>query len=113
MIQQRTMLNVIDNSGIKFVRCIQNKKSDNLLVSVFNKKLKTDIKKGVLFSSIVVRKNELKKKKNGIFLIFDENSVVLLNIKKNLIGTRFFGPISSKLRRNKLLKILCLTLTLI
>ncbi len=112
MIQQKTVLNVIDNSGIKFVRCVQNKKNDSLLVSVFGKRLKTNIKKGGLFSAIVVRLKEVKSKNNGTFIFFDENSVVLLNSKKNLVGTRFFGPISSKLRRKKLLKILCLTLTL-
>lgn len=113
MIQQKTVLNVIDNSGVKFVRCIRNKKNDNLLVSVFGKKLKSTIKKGALFSAILVRKKVLKPKKNGVFNSFDNNSVVLLNSKKSLIGTRFFGPISSNLRRKKFLKILCLTLTLI
>jgi large subunit ribosomal protein L14 len=113
MIQLKTLLNVSDNSGIKTVRYIRSKKDDNLLVSIFEKKIKTSIKKGALFLATLVREKTFQKKKNGIFLSFDENSVVLLNSKNNLIGTRFFGPIPSKLRKNKLLKILCLTLTIL
>lgn len=113
MIQYKTLLNVIDNSGIKTVRYIRSKKSNNVLVSIFEKKLKTTIKKGALFLATVIREKKFNSKKNGIFVCFDENSVILLNSKGNLIGTRFFGPIPAKLRRKKLLKILCLTLTII
>lgn len=113
MIQYKTILNVIDNSGIKTVRYIRQKKDNNLLVSIFEKRIKTNIKKGSLFLAAVIREKDLKSRKNGIFLSFSQNSVVLLNSKSNLIGTRFFGPIPSKLRRRKLLKLLCLTLTIV
>jgi large subunit ribosomal protein L14 len=113
MTQKKTLLNVIDNSGVKTVRFINKKKDKSILVSIFEIKLKTSIKKGSLFLAAIIREKVLKSKKNGIFLSFDENSVVLLGSKGNLVGTRFFGPIPSKIRKKKLLKILCLTLTII
>ena len=115
MFQYKTILNIADNSGIKKVQFIKFKKNKNdiLLVSIFERKIKTNIKKGTLFLATIIRKKVLKPKKNGLFFLFDDNSVVLLNSKNNLIGTRFFGPISSKLRKKKLLRVLCLTLTII
>lgn len=113
MIQYKTLLNVVDNSGIKTVRCIRSKKNGNILVSIFEKKVKNSIKKGTLFLAAIIREKKLASKNNGVFLCFDDSNVVLLNSKNNFVGTRFFGPIPSKLRRKKLLKILCLTLTIV
>jgi len=112
MIQQKTLLKIIDNSGIKIARCIK-KKNDIVLVSVFEKKFKTNVEKGSLFSAIIIREKKIKTKKNGSFFCFEENSVILLNSKNGLLGTRFFGAIPSKLRKKKFLKVLCLTLILI
>jgi large subunit ribosomal protein L14 len=112
MIQQKTLLKIIDNSNIKIARCIK-KKSDFVLVSIFQKEFNINIKKGSLFSAIIIREKKVKTKKNGSFFYFEENSIILLNSKNGLLGTRFFGCIPSKLRKKKLLKVLCLTLTLI
>nr|NP_066460.1 ribosomal protein L14 [Rhodomonas salina]AAG17731.1 ribosomal protein L14 [Rhodomonas salina] len=113
MIQCKTIINIIDNSGIKTVRCIRNIKNNTALVSVFEKKSKTNIKKKSLFLAAIICEKIFNSKKNGIFVAFNKNNAVLLNSKNNLIGTRFFGPVPSKLRRKKFLKVLCLTLTII
>jgi len=57
MIQQKTLLKIIDNSGIKIARCIK-KKNDIVLVSVFEKKFKTNVEKGSLFSAIIIREKK-------------------------------------------------------
>lgn len=114
MVQNKTLLFVMDNTGIKTVRCINNlKKNKYVLVSVFEKKSKSFFKKGNLLLALLIKNKRLQTKKNGISFIFQKNAVILINSKKCLIGTRFFGPIPSNFRRNKLLKILCLTLTII
>ena len=95
MFQYKTILNIADNSGIKKVQFIKAKKnkSNDLLVSIFERKIKTNIKKGTLFLATIVREKMLKSKKNGFFFRFDNNSVILINSKNGLVGTRFFGPI--------------------
>jgi ribosomal protein L14 len=110
MIQQEISLKIIDNSNIKIARCIK-KNSNFLLASIFKKEFTVNVKKGSLFSAIIIK--TLKQKKYGSFSYFEEHSVILLNSKKGLIGTRFFGCIPLKLREKKLLKVLCLALTLI
>nr|YP_009476674.1 ribosomal protein L14 [Storeatula sp. CCMP1868]AVM81167.1 ribosomal protein L14 [Storeatula sp. CCMP1868] len=113
MIQHKTLLNVSDNSGVKTVRCIKIIKNKNVLVSIFEKKVKANFKKGALSYGIIIRRKNVTKKKNGIFFSFEKNNIVLINSKQCLVGTRFFGPIPAAFRRKKLLKILCLTLTII
>lgn len=108
MIQHKTILSVFDNCGVKKVKCIRSYKDKILLVSILDTKIKTSLKKGSLISAILVRKNEVSSKKNGISFVFDKNGVVLINSKKLLVGTRFFGPVPSELRRKKYLKIMCL-----
>jgi large subunit ribosomal protein L14 len=58
---------------------------------------------------IVVRSAKESHYKDGSFSKFRTNSVVLLNKKHRLIGTRIFGPVSRKLRKKKLLRIVIMS----
>ena len=117
MIQQRTVLKVVDNSGAKIVRCIKvlggfQKRYANLgdiiVVSVQqlrNKSKKTSkVLKGHVFRALVVRTKVNSYKRDGSAVALQENAVVLINKQGNPIGTRIVGPISKTLRKKKFIK---------
>nr|YP_009476634.1 ribosomal protein L14 [Chroomonas placoidea]AVM81127.1 ribosomal protein L14 [Chroomonas placoidea] len=114
MIQTQTIFKSGDNSGIRFVKCIQvysgQLGSINSLILVAIKSVKScdKIKKGDLFKSIIVRLRCKKHRKTGHSILFNENTVVLLNKKNELYGTRVFGPICNELRKKNFLKLLSL-----
>ena len=121
MIQIGTYLNVVDNSGVRMVYCIRitggfkrryARLGDLLTVVVDRLRKKrrqfSKLKKGQLVNALVVR---LKKNKNYFFndsLLFFENSVVLLNKKNQLFGTRIFGLLPRILRFSRYMKIVVL-----
>lgn len=126
MIQQQTILKVVDNSGAKIVKCIKvlggfKKRYANLgdiiVVSVQqlrNKSKKTSkVLKGDVFRALIVGTKKNYKKKNGLIFCLQNNSVVLLNKQGNLIGSRILGPLPKILKKKKLLKIVSLSTGLI
>ena len=118
MIQTQTLLKIIDNSGGKSVQCIKTlggfKRKyayigDTIITTVkkirSKNKLKSKVKKGEIFSAIVIRTKFKQLRKDGSFLFFNENTCVLIDKQKKPIATRIFGPIPKELRTNKLMKI--------
>jgi len=118
MIQQQTSLKVIDNSGAKIVKCIKvlggfkKKKSFSWRYHCCNcKKIRNRFKitskvcKGELYKAIVLRTKIKRKKKDGSFFCFFENSVCLLNSQEKPIATRILGPISKEFRKKKQMKL--------
>jgi large subunit ribosomal protein L14 len=118
MIQTGTILKVCDKTGVSLVQCIKvigsYKKNigyigDILLVSVKHinpkkfKKMKLFKRKrffkGTLHRSLIVRTKTNFKRSNGIFIKFNENSVVLVNKKIVPISNRVYGPILIELCR--------------
>ena len=119
MIQQRSILKVVDNSGAKIVRCIKvlggfkkryARLGDIIVVSVQklrNRSKKTSkVLKGNVFRALIVRTKINKPKKDGSFFGSQENAVVLINKQGNPIGTRIIGSISKTLKKTKFIKIL-------
>lgn len=114
MIQQETILKVVDNSGAKTVRLInvlggfKKKKvslGDILVVSIQNlrnKSKKTSkVKKKEVYKALLVRLKTTQKTANGFGINFQENSVVLINKQGNPVGSRIVGPLSKKLKKKK------------
>lgn len=115
MIQTQTILKIGDNSGIRTAKCIQvysgNKPASLnslILVSLKNLKFDSKLKKGDIFKSIIIRLKRKTYRKTGDSITFAENSVVLLNKKNELYGTRVFGPICNELRKKNFVKLLSL-----
>jgi large subunit ribosomal protein L14 len=119
MIQVGSFLNVIDNSGAKKACCIKIVKGykkryakigDVITVSIksIRKKRKRFVKanKGEIYKALVVRTIKSKGNFSGYSLRFFENSVVLLNKKNKLIGTRVFNALPSFLRQTKYIRLL-------
>ena len=122
MIQQQTMLKVSDNSGAKIVKCIKvlggfKRKTahiGDLIVVVISKlrdktKKKIKVKKGEIFKALIVRTKYTKMNLDGSFTYFNNNSVVLLNKQKKLLGNRIIGPIPKKLKKSKFSKIVAIS----
>lgn len=126
MIQQQTILKVIDNSGAKTVKCIKvlggfKKRYANLgdiiVVSIQqlrNKFKKTSkVLKGGVFRALIVGTKKSYKKKDGSTFYLQNNSVVLLNKQGNPIGSRILGPLPKIIKKKKFLKFISLSTGLI
>jgi len=115
--QVHQVLKNIDNSGAILVTCIGCLSGgykqryayfgDIITVSVqkLRKRRRTlvKVKKGQVLKALLIRtKKKLAKRSN---LFFFENSVILLNQQKKLIGTRIFGSIPKILRISKYLRV--------
>ena len=109
MIQQESRMAVADNSGAKEVLCIRvlggtRKKyasvGDKVVVTVKSAIPSGEVKKGTVSKAIVVRTKKEIRRKDGSYIRFDDNAVVLLNNADEIRGTRIFGPIPRELREN-------------
>lgn len=117
MIQMRTMLGVADNSGARRLMCIKvlggSKRryagvGDVIKVSIKDAIPKGRVKKGEVYSAVVVRTTKGVRRPDGSLIRFDENAAVLLTSKLEPVGTRIFGPVTRELRTENFMKIISL-----
>ena len=117
MIQQETRLKVADNTGAKEVLCIKvlggsrkryAKLGDLIVITVKKTIPNSNIKKGEVHKAVVVRTNKEYKRKDGSYIRFDDNAVVIIDNQQEPSGTRVFGPVARGLRERKFMKILSL-----
>jgi large subunit ribosomal protein L14 len=67
-----------------------------------------NVKKGDVAKAVVVRTVKEGRRKDGSYIRFDENAVVLINDDKEPRGTRIFGPVARELREKAFMKIVSL-----
>ena len=117
MIQTETVLNVADNSGARKVLCIKvlggSKKryaqiGDVIKVTVKDAIPRGKVKKGEICNALVVRTKKGVRRSDGSLIRFDSNAAVLLDNKREPIGTRVFGPVTRELRAGNYMKIISL-----
>ncbi|MBD3793152.1 MAG: 50S ribosomal protein L14 [Campylobacterales bacterium] len=117
MIQAFTRLNVADNSGAKEVMCIKvlggSKRRyasvGDVIVASVKKALPTGkVKRGKVVKAVVVRTHKEIQRENGSLIRFDDNAAVIIDDKKNPIGTRIFGPVARETRYAGFMKIVSL-----
>lgn len=117
MIQMQTILDVADNSGARRVMCIKvlggSKRryagvGDIIKVSIKDAAPRGRVKKGDVYTAVVVRTAKGVRRPDGSVIRFDDNAAVLLNNKQEPIGTRIFGPVTRELRGDKFMKIVSL-----
>jgi large subunit ribosomal protein L14 len=118
MIKHRTILKAADNSGALKLMCIGfvgvgNRNAaqigDIIVCSVKEAEPGKQVKKGQVVRAVVVRQRKPFRRKNGTWIRFDENAVVLLRSKDDLIGNRIFGPIPIEIKEKGFTKIANLT----
>jgi len=106
MIQLLSRLEVADNTGAKKVRMIrrlgQNKKTaavgDVIVCHVKESSTDAAIKKGSVVRAVVVRTKSPIRRRDGSYIRFDENAVVIVGDDGVPRGTRIFGPVARELR---------------
>ena len=117
MIQVETSLKVADNSGAKRVQCIKvlggsRRKNgsigDTIVVAIKECLPRKKVKKGDVRRAIIVRTKKPVYRKDGSSISFENNAVVLLNEKNELIGTRVLGPVTKELRKKSMNRIISL-----
>ena len=117
MIQVETFLKVADNSGARKLQCIKvlggsrrryANVGDVVKVSVKEAIPRGRVKKGEVYSAVIVRTCKGVRRGDGSLIRFDTNAAVLLDNQSQLIGTRIFGPVTRELRTEKFMKIISL-----
>ena len=117
MVIQESRLNVADNSGAKEVLVIRvlggTKKrfatvGDKVVDTVKHALSSCNLKKGTVSKAVIVRTKKEIKRKDGSYIRFDDNAVVLLNASDEPRGSRIFGPVTRELREKQFMKIVSL-----
>jgi large subunit ribosomal protein L14 len=116
MIYPQTMLTVADNTGAKKVMCIRvlggNKKyakiGDNIIAVVKEAIPNMPIKRSDVVRAVVVRTKKTIRRADGMYIRFDDNAAVLVNMDNNPRGTRVFGPVAREIRDKNFSKIVSL-----
>ena len=103
MIQPRSIVAVADNTGAKICRVFKvlgsSKKryaeiGDTVIVSVQKAEPRKSVKKKDVLRGVVVRQRKAFRRKDGSYVRFDENAIVILDkTKPEPIAGRIFGPI--------------------
>ncbi len=124
MIQQESMVNVADNSGVKTAQCIKvlgrgssrkGKKTRPTatvgdIISVAIKKhlpnCTLDDKK--VHRAVIIRTKYPVRRADGSYVRFDSNAAVMIDADKNPVGTRIFGAVARELREKNYMKIISL-----
>lgn len=116
MIQQESRLRVADNSGAKEVLCIRvlggSKRRyagvGDIIVVTVKETSPGGVKKGSVSKAVVVRTKKEIRRRDGSYIRFDDNAVVLLNAADEPRGTRIFGPVARELREKDFMRIVSL-----
>lgn len=103
MIQPRSIVKIADNTGGKIGRVFKvlggSKKryariGDIVVLSIQTAEPRKQVKKKDVLQAVVVRQRQPFRRKDGSYVRFDENAVVIIEKgKKDPKGGRIFGPI--------------------
>jgi large subunit ribosomal protein L14 len=117
MIQQESVVRVADNSGAKralVIRVLGGTRrryaglGDVVVVTVKDALPNGTVKKAEVARAVVVRTVKETRRKDGSYIRFDENAVVIINEEGEPRATRIFGPVARELRERKYMKIVSL-----
>ncbi|HLP34547.1 MAG TPA: 50S ribosomal protein L14 [Amoebophilaceae bacterium] len=114
MIQQESILKVADNSGAKTALCIRvlggtrkryAQVGDKIVVTVKTANPSSSLKKGTISKAVVVRARKEMRRKDGSYIRFEDNAIVLIEKDNEPKGTGVFGPVAREVRDRKFMKI--------
>ncbi|HUV81057.1 MAG TPA: 50S ribosomal protein L14 [Patescibacteria group bacterium] len=108
MVQPRTMLKVIDNTGAKIIQCFNvlggtRKRSaqigDIIVAVVKEAEPRRIVKKHEIVRAVIVRQKKNFRRADGTYIRFDENAAVILDGKtKEPKGGRITGPLPREIK---------------
>ena len=117
MIQLRSMVQIADNSGAKLAQVIKvmggtgvryARLGDIVTVTIKQAAPKGIVKAKSVEKGVVVRAVKETRRKDGSYIRFDENAIVIINKENEPKGTRVFGPVGRELREKGFQKIISL-----
>jgi large subunit ribosomal protein L14 len=117
MIQQESMVKVADNSGAKralVIRVLGGTRrryaglGDLVVIAVKDALPNGTVKKAEVAKAVVVRTVKETRRRDGSYIRFDENAVVIINDQGEPRATRIFGPVARELREKRYMKIVSL-----
>ena len=116
MIYPQTVLTVADNTGARKIMCIRilngNRKYAKIgdtIISVVKEAIPNmPIKRSDIVRAIIVRTSKTIRRQDGMYIRFDDNAAVIVNLDNNPRGTRIFGPVAREIRDKNFSKIVSL-----
>jgi len=117
MIQVETLVKVADNSGAKMAKVIKvlggsrkryAKMGEIVVLAIKQAAPRGTVKTHAVERGVVVRTRKETRRKDGSYIRFGENAVVIINKDGQPKGTRVFGPIARELREKGYQKIISL-----
>ncbi|MEX2013381.1 MAG: 50S ribosomal protein L14 [Parcubacteria group bacterium] len=118
MIQPQSIVQIADNSGAKLGRVFKvlgsSKKryasiGELVVLSVQKAEPRKQVKKKDILYGVVVRQRAPFRRKDGTYVRFDENAVVILDTtKKEPLAGRIFGPVPREIGEMGFQKIISL-----
>jgi large subunit ribosomal protein L14 len=124
LIQQETMLNIADNSGVKTAQCIKvlgrgssgkGKKTrptasvgDVVCVAIKKHLPNCTLDDKKVHKCVIIRTKYPIRRPDGSYVRFDSNAAVMLDADSNPVGTRIFGAVARELREKNFMKIVSL-----
>ena len=124
MIQQETMLDIADNSGVKTAQCIKvigrgsarkGKKTrpdatigDIVCVAIKKHLPNCQLDDKKVHKCVIIRTKYPVRRSDGSYVRFDSNAAVMIDADKNPVGTRIFGAVARELREKNFMKIISL-----
>ena len=117
MIQAQTRLDVADNTGAKEVCCFKvlggtrrryATIGDVIVGSVKKATPGADVHEGDVVRGVVVRTRAGIRRRDGSYVRFDRNALVIIDADGNPKGTRIFGAVGRELRQRNFMKIVSL-----
>ena len=113
MIQAETKLKVADNSGARIIQCIKvlggsrrryARIGDIIVAAVKVAEPRRPVKKHEVVRAVVVRQKVPYRRKDGSYIRFDDNAVVILEGTQPK-GGRIFGPVPREIKERGFTKI--------
>ena len=107
MIQPQSIVSITDNSGAKVGRVFKvlgaSKKryaeiGEVVVISVQKAEPRKSVKKKAVLHAVVVRQTKPFRRKDGSYIRFDDNAVILIDKeKREPLANRVFGPVPREL----------------
>ena len=117
MVFKESRIIAADNTGAGIVRIIHLyggffrkyiSTGGYVLIAIQKRKLIRQFVTKNLYLAIIVTQNLKYRRKQGYYVLFQANKLLLLSEQKKFIGTRIYGPIALELETSNLTRVLAL-----
>ena len=122
MVQVGSIVNIVDNSGVRVIRCIKvlgtNPRSygrvGNIIVGAVQVALpRRKIKVHDVCKCVIIRQKKVVQRKSGVYVSFDKTGAVVIDARRQPVATRIKGSSMHELRKRRHMKIISLSNSLV